>query len=304
VFQEVAAKGKNTLPVTVVYAAVMALLAGMTFDGWWKEFVCIIIATFLMVIINNNNVLIRVYSRLPSSIFLVLAVMLMNRYKSFEADIALVLFAAHLLLLFRTYQDKQSMGTVCTAFILIGAISTVFMQILYFVPIIWLLLGTYMQAGSLKNYAASLAGLLVPYWLWGTYGFCTGNYEHILEHIASIAVIQPVDGSILEPHLLLNIVFISVLGICGAAHFARYSYHDSIKTRMMFYSLIVLFLLTVVFIVLQPQYDNYLLRLLAVTAAPITAHYFTFTKSRFHNCFFIVCIAIAILLTVYNTWMA
>lgn len=302
-FQEVAAKGKNTLPVTVVYAAAMVLLAGLSVDSWLGHLVCVAVATFMMVIINNNNVLIRVYSRLPSSIFLVLTVMLMFRYWSLEADIAQVLFAAHLLALFRTYQEKKSMSTVCAAFILIGTISTVFIQVLFFVPIIWILLGTYMQAGSVKNYAASLIGLIVPYWLWGAYGFCTGNYAYILEHIASIAVLQPVAASILEPHLPLNLTFISVLGICGTLHFIRYSYYDNIKARMMFYSLITLFLLTVVFIVLQPQHSNYLLRILTIIAAPIIAHYFTFTKSRFHNGFFIVSVAIAVLLTVYNTWM-
>ncbi len=302
-FQEVAAKGKNTLPVAIVYAIAMVLLAGLSFDGWLGHLICVAVATFIMVIINNNNVLIRVYSRLPSSIFLVLAVMLMFRYRSLEADIAQVLFAAHLLVLFRTYQEKRSMDAVCTAFILIGTISTVFIQILFFVPVIWILLGTYMQAGSVKNYAASLIGLVVPYWLWGAYGFCTGNYAYILEHMASIATLQPIDGSILEPHLLLNLTFISVLGICGTLHFIRYSYHDNIKARMMFYSLITLFMLTVVSVVLQPQHCNYLMRMLAVTVAPITAHYFTFTKSRFHNGFFIVSIVIAILLTIYNTWM-
>ena len=302
-FQEVAAKSRSTLFVTVVYAAVMALLFGAAGNGLWGHFICILIATYLMVIINDSNALIKIYSRLPSSIFLVLAVMLMCRFQSLEASIAQIIFAAHLLILFKTYQNKRSMGTVCTAFMLIGAISTVFIQVLFFVPILWILLGLCMQAGSAKNYAASLIGLIVPYWLWGAYGFCTGNYEYILEHIASIAILQPVGEGILEPHLLLNLVFVTVTGIFGTFHFIRCSYYDSIKTRMMFYSLITLFLMTVAFIVLQPQHSPYLMRILTVVAAPIIAHHFTFTKSRLTNTYFIVSIIIAILLTAYNAWV-
>ncbi len=303
-FQEVAARSKKTLPVTIAYAAVMVVLFGTAGHGLWADFICVAVATYLMVIINNNNVLIKVYSRLPSSIFLVFAVMLMCRYRSLEADIAQALFAAHLLVLFRTYQNKRSMGTVCAAFILLGLISTLFIQILFFVPVIWLLLGTRMQAGAVKNYAASLIGLIVPYWLWGAYGFCTGNYTYILEHIASIAVFQPISIGSYDPHLLANLAFLAATGICGVVHFVRYSYCDSIKTRMIVNSLITLFLFVIAFIVLQPQHSSCLLRFLAITAAPVTAHYFTFTKSRLTNCHFVVSIAIAVLLTIYNTWMA
>jgi hypothetical protein len=302
-FQERAATSRKTLPITIVYGLVMSVLFGVIDKGLWLQFACVAIATYVMVIINNYYSLIRVYSRLVSCAFLVLTIMSARLNNLPEADIAQVLFAIHLFLLFKTYQEKESMGTVCASFLMIGAISTMFIQILFLVPFLWIILGTRMQVGSAKNYMASVIGLIIPYWFWGAYGLWTHNYTYIIDHVASIANIYPISTDILEPHLLITLTFISILGICGALRFIRYSYYDSIKTRMLFYSMITLFILILVFIILQPQHSSFLLKILLITVSPLIAHYFTFTKSWLTNYFFISSLIITILLTIYNTWV-
>ncbi len=302
-FQNIVAQSRKTLPITAVYTAVMAFLFEAVDSSLWIHFLCILFTGYMMLLINNNNALIRIYSRLPSSIFLVLATMVTCLSKSFEANIVQALFALHLLMLFRAYQNKRGMGDVCASFIMLGIASTLFIQVLFFLPFAWLILLARMQAGSMKNFLASIMGLLVPYWFWFAYTLNVGDYTRVIDHLASIATFQPLCQGILNPSLLVNLVFVALTGIVAVTHFYRYSFHESIRTRMMFYSLILLFMLTLLFLVLQPAYSAYLLRMLIVSASPIIAHYFTFTKSRFTNWHFIATIFVILLLTVYNTWM-
>lgn len=303
-FQNKAATSRKTLPVTILYGIVMSLLLGVVQKELWLQALGVIVTVYIMIIINNGNALIRIYSRLVSCTTLVLTLMVASLDESPQVSIAQALFAAHILTLFYTYQDKRSMGTVCMSFIFIGLISTMFIEVLFLVPVIWLILATRMQAASARNYAASVIGLIVPYWFWGAYSLNDGSYMNVVSHVAGIASLMPIGTSILEPHLLISMTFVTVIGMLGVLHFLRYSYQDSIKTRMLFYSFISMSMLLLVFIILQPQHSSFLLRFLIVTVSPLVAHYFTFTKSWLTNYFFIASIVTAVLLTVYNTWIS
>ena len=281
----------------------MAFLFAATDSSLWLHFLCILFTGYVMLLINNNNALIRIYSRMPSSIFLALATMVTCLGKSLEANIVQALFALHLLMLFRAYQNKRGMGDVCASFIMLGAASTLFVQVLFFLPFSWLILVVRMQAPSLKNFVASIIGVLVPYWFWTAYSINAGDYTHVIDHFVSIATFQPLCQGIFLPSLIVNLVFVALTGLVAIAHFYRYSFRESIRVRMIFYSLILMFLLTLVFLVLQPTHSPCLLRMLIVTASPIVAHYFTFTKSRVTNWHFIATIIIILLLTVCNAWM-
>jgi len=304
VFQNKAATSRKTLPVTILYGIVMSLLLGVVQKELWLQALGVIVTVYIMIIINNGNALIRIYSRLASCTALVLTVMVASLDESPQVSISQALFAAHILTLFYTYQDKRSMVTVCMSFMFIGLISTMFIEVLFLVPFIWLILATRMQAASARNYAASVIGLIVPYWFWGAYSLYDGSYMDIVSHVAGIASLMPIGTSILEPHLLISMTFVTIIGMLGVLHFLRYSYQDSIKTRMLFYSFISLSMLLLVFIILQPQHSSFLLRFLIVTVSPLVAHYFTFTKSWLTNYFFIASIVTAVLLTVYNTWIS
>lgn len=292
-----------TLPVTIIYGILMSLLVGVIQKELWLQAICVIATTYTMILINNSNVLIRIYSRLVSCTFLALTIMTSFLNKDIESYLIQFLFAAHLLTFFKSYQNKRSMNYVFTSFITIGIISTIFIQILFIVPILWLLLGTRMQAGSAKNFAASIIGLIVPYWFWGIYSLSADSYTTITNHILGLVEIVPLSTAILEPHTLISLTFITLLGISGILHFIRYSYNDSIKTRMLYYSLITIFWVLLLLIILQPQHNKFTFKILIVVASPIIAHYFTFTKSWITNYYFIASLITTILLTVYNTWI-
>ena len=62
-----------TLSFTAVYAVLVFLASGLVGKNLWFEFACLAVSTYLMVEFNNVNALLRVYSRMISCAFLVLA---------------------------------------------------------------------------------------------------------------------------------------------------------------------------------------------------------------------------------------
>ena len=74
-FQNRVAESRIALPVTGVYAFAVCALGGLFTEQLWVQFVLLAVSSFLMMELNNVNALIRIYSRMVSCSFLVLAVM-------------------------------------------------------------------------------------------------------------------------------------------------------------------------------------------------------------------------------------
>ena len=71
-FQNRIAESRHTLPITAFYSICIWLLAGLVTQQWWIQFGCFVVSAWMMMMLNKENMLIRIYSRLVSSAYLVL----------------------------------------------------------------------------------------------------------------------------------------------------------------------------------------------------------------------------------------
>ena len=71
-FQNRIAESRHTLPITAFYSICIWLLAGLVSQQWWIQFGCFVVSAWMMMMLNKENMLIRIYSRLVSSAYLVL----------------------------------------------------------------------------------------------------------------------------------------------------------------------------------------------------------------------------------------
>ena len=118
-FQNKVAESRISLPVTGIYALVMCLLGGMFSGHMWAQFGLLALASFLMMILNNANSLIRIYSRMVSCSFLVLSVMSFFLLSDIKCVAIEVSFISFYLFLFSAYQDKRAVGKVYYAFVML-----------------------------------------------------------------------------------------------------------------------------------------------------------------------------------------
>lgn len=295
------ATSRFSLPITATLAALAWVAVGFMVGNIWVQFAFTIISTLLMVELNNRNALMRTYSRMVSCSFLTLITMAALPSPSLKASIVVMCFIAFYLIIWNAYQDRQASGWSFYAFFCIGLASTVFIQVIYYVPFLWLMLIAFTNCFSIRTFMASVIGLMTPYWFSVGYYVYTDKMDAFVDHFIEFINYQELfDYSTITDHQVINFGFIILLSIIGIVHFMRTSYADKIRTRMIYESLIMLNIVTMIFIVLQPQHDLELGGILIVNTAPLIAHFITFTRGKVTNVVFIALLAIAAFILAFN----
>ena len=299
------AEGGKTLPTAAAFGALVWLAVGLVQRQLWPQLACFVASVYLLVELSNQNALLRVRSRMVSSAFILLSCQSCFLFPQLTGAAVQLSFVTSFILLFQTYQDQQSVGRVFYSFAAVGVASLFFVHALWYVPALWVLMGTQLQSLSVRTWLASLIGLATPYWLalvwlmvpWGgDFAQWTFNLQPMAEHFSELAHLH----YLLPPYLLergILLLFVLVLAAVGIMHFWSRSFEDKIRIRLLFGFFTTLTVLTAFFILAQPQHYDVLMRLLVLFASPLIAHVFTFTSSRLSSIFFFSAIAISVALT-------
>lgn len=302
--QNKVAESRFALPVTAVYATLVWLAEGLASGNMYIQFALFAVSTFMMMTLNNLNSLIRIYSRMVSCTFLVLttmAVFLFKRYEPFAVQMCITVFYVAF---FSCYQNKHSQGRMFYAFLFIGLASIFFVQILFFVPILWIIMAGKLLVFSPRTFWASILGLVTPYWFITGYRLLTGNLDKLADHFESIIVFGPsIPYTMPDIARLITLTFLLLLTITGMIHYLRNSYGDKIRTRMIYEIFMIMNLAIIVFIIVQPQHIDMLLPMLIINTAPMTAHFIALTGTRLTNISFCGIIITILAITAYNIWM-
>ncbi|MBE6249118.1 MAG: hypothetical protein E7106_07690 [Prevotella sp.] len=292
-----------TFPLSLLYATAIWLLCGVIQEEWWVQIACMAVTTILMLQLNKLHVLIRIYSRMVSSTFLVLSCCACFLFPSIPGAIASMCIVMAYILLFTSYQDEKATGKVFYAFMVYGIASMAYVHILFLVPLLWLFMAKYLSLLSIRTWAASVIGLLTPYWIIGTWLIYHYGIDEWPEHFMPLATFhQPFDFGILSISQMATFTLMVILMLTGIVHFINKSYAENIRTRM-FYSIFIWMDLTVaVFLFIQPQHYDLLMRMMLINTAPLIAHYFTLTSTKLTNASFFLFIVTVLMLTAYNLW--
>ncbi len=305
-FQNRIAESRFALPFTAFVT--LAVWAGATLTGAMNvvspQFLFVVVSTYLMVELNNTNALIRIYSRMVSCSFLALCLMASPRFISMQSAIVMLSVVATYLICFHAYQEKRAHGLVFYAFLCLGIGSIAFVQLLYLVPLLWIILATNLMAFSLKNFMASILGLLTPYWFSATYYIYIGSTDQFINHICDIADYSSVFDyvGIDIPHIA-TFGFIAVMAATGIIHFLHTSYNDKIRTRMVYEVFITMAMASIALMAVFPKHFDEWLAVAIVNVSPLIAHYIALTKTWLTNISFHVIIIATVLLTALNLWM-
>ncbi|MCD8291907.1 MAG: hypothetical protein LUC91_10460 [Prevotella sp.] len=297
------AESRFSLAVMIVYGLGIWFLKGFLEQQLYLQLLFFAVSVYLMVELNNSNLLIRIYSRMVSCSFLALTCISAFILDSPNVLAVQLCMVASYSIMFRCYQDKNTPGKMFYAFLFIGLASTQFIQVLFFVPILWVLIGTKLIAFSFKTFFATILGLIVPYWFLVGYYFFIDDIETLMWHFISIAQFEPLLQYMeLDLHIVITFVFILILSIIGIVHFLNNSLKDKIRTRVYYEIFIIMDIATAVFIVLQPHFADYLISLMIIPTSALLAHYIALTSTKVTNITFKVIVILILALTVYNLW--
>ena len=288
----------------MVYAVVIWLASGLTVGQWWIQFICFALAAFLMMELNAIHALIRIYSRMVSCVFIMLMCMICFLFSSIPGAITQVCIIAATMLLLNSYQDKEATGWIYYSFLMMGFASLAFIHMLYYIPVLWLIMLFQLQSLSWRTWVASLLGIVTPYWFWCCWLGWNGNLPTLVDHFLPMGDFsKPFDLSILSTHLLITLAFVLLMAIIGTIHYIRKHHDDKIRIRLIYGGFMWLSLITTLFLFLQPHHYDVLIRILIINMAPLLGHFMALTHTRLTNIAFFVIIAITLLITGYNLWM-
>ena len=294
-------ESRFALPAAALYSVFTWLACGLLTHGWWLSFLLMIVTSYFMVEVNNRNALIRIYSRMVSCSFLVFSVMENFLFGNNTAAATGLCCAGFLLMFFKTYQRKDSSTSIFYAFTFLGILSFFCVQILYLLPIIWILLTTKIIAWSWRNFWSSILGIIMPYWFLEGYYIYIGKYRWVIEHLTElISANQLFNWTIIDIPRRISFIWLVLLSIIGIVHFLTTSYKDNIKVRMFYESFITIDIAIFLLLLIFPSHYDELIAVFTVSTSPIIAHYIALTRGKANNIVFIFIMIITLLITLFN----
>lgn len=301
--QNKVAESRLGLPVTIVYALGVWLLSGFVQENWWIQFGCFALAVFLMFELNNINALIRIYSRMVSCVFLALLCMPCFLFSSISGAVMMVAVVASTLLLFTTYQDQEAVRASYYCFVFVSIASIPFVHIFFYLPLLWLMMAYQLKSLSLRTFGASIFGLLTPYWFYLCWLVWQKDFTPLVSHFMALGIFaKPFDFSLLTVNQLVTLAAVVLFAIIGIIHYIRQHHDDKIRIRLLYGIFIWTDLLTMLFLVLQPQHYDFLIRILVINTAPLLAHFVALTHTKLTNIAFFVIVTIILFVTGFNLW--
>ena len=316
--QNKVAESSATLPGACVLTIILWWFpqAGFSLDYLLGLLVCFMTA-YVVMEMTTVNALLRVRSRMNSSLFLFLMAVCGFLHPLYSSGLMTFLLAATLFTLFKSYEQYDATTDILHASSCLSLGSLLWPPILLLSPILLFCQLIFLRSLSWRMLGAWCMGLLLPYWLWLAYVLFIEDVTPLMTHLANM--IEPfhqpfywqwmadltqtsdwqgfTEGfserwAILvmhhRPHMIA-FTYVFILGLTGLIHYLRNSYNDKTQVRMCFNVILTLQVVLAIWILLQPVYFNRLFPLLILTTAPAASHFFTLTRTWLTNAWFILC---------------
>ena len=294
------AESSIVLPSVVIVSFVVWIINGVA-DMWWLQCSLMAATIYAIVELNNSNVLIRVRSRMTSSVFLLYTSIYPAFFTSIRYTFVVLCLTIFLLLLFHSYQDKTSVRLLYYSHILLGIASLFYVQILLFIPLFWLLALTNIQSLTFRTWMASLLGILTPYWLLLPLLLYRRDISIAEQHFQPLFHYgNAFDFSLFTAGQLFTAIIVWTLGTVGAIHFLRFNYEDRIRTRQLFGFFAWTTIFATFLLFLQPDSFDPLMRIIILCLSTFTAHYFSLTRTRLAFIIFIAGVIAITLAIIFN----
>lgn len=273
-------------------------------DERWTQFAIRIglfaLSIYLLAELNISFVLLRVRSRMISSLFTILFVASVFLHplqpSSIIAPVSIISFFA----LFSTYQQNNAVLPTYSFYLLIALCSLIFPKILLMVPVFWVC-QTHLRSFSFKAFWASIVGLSTPYWFLFFYSLVQmDGLQLFCLPFRQLAAVQMPDYSALTLPQWLMFGYTFLVFLFGFFNFLGTSYLDKTRVRITYDIVIIIAFAAFVFIALQPQCFNPIFVLCIINTAILSGRYFAQNDSRSASILFIILTVIVTLITLFN----
>lgn len=253
------------------------------------------LSVYLLAELTNSNVLLRISSRMLSSSLAVLLGVAVYLHALHPGHWVMFFALLSFFPLFATYQMPLPVPTML-AYMCLSIASFAFPQLLYLVPVYWII-QIYLRSFSLRCFLASFFGVLLPYWfMFGVMVNFDNGIQDFVNVCLQIADVKMPVYSGLHLNTILVFSLIVILFLTGSINFMLTSFRDKTRVRVLYNLVFWHGISIVLFILLQPQNAETLLPLLIVDASIMYGHFIALTYNRFAYIYGLVAFALMIIL--------
>lgn len=268
-----------TLPFSALFALTLWWLPQ---GGYSHSYLVSLLLTgltaYVLIETNNSNALFRTRSRMMSSFWL-LAMGCIGLLHPFQpAMIATFCLSVSYYLLFKNYQQTQNTAEIFHVFVMLSVGAVAYPSLICYAPFfLWYLL-VFMRAISFRGLLAALIGLICPFWFWIGYLLWQEDMQPLVDwwaalpHFSSLPCLSEMT---LSSPLHLSWLVVGFLAVWSSVYYLQHSYDDKIKVRMILYVYVCQSILTLLFVVFQPQHLLPMLPIMLLNCSPLVAHYIT-----------------------------
>lgn len=267
--------------------------------------------TYTIVEWNSQCQLLRIRSRMTSSVFLALLALMPSLHSVGRAVVPVFCLLACYFLLFKGYGQYRTQGYTFHAFLFLALGSLVYPPLLLLAPTLLVSCNVQLRLLAFKPFVASILGLMLPYWVygaavflceyvgyvapaalhrWTAAGLACPTWQAWRERIDAF----PPDYTAVEWWQWAAFACLAVLGLIAVGHFVSTSYNDKIRTRQYFYTMLLQLVPILALTICFPRDAAFTLPLLAFGVTPFVAHYFAL--SRGGSASFVVWLLVVIVL--------
>ncbi len=296
-----------TLPFCTIAAIGLWWLPQKAFDvRCLMGLVLCLLTTYIVMETNARWHIIRIRTRMMSSVWLILSASLSFMHPLSEPIVAAAFLTISYFLLFRCYQSHRpqvsvfhsflmlSLGSFCTPIMLAMAIPFFFYLALFLRSLTW------------KAFWAGMLGIVVPYWCYAVWCFMTEDLQGLAARMVEMVQVEMPS---IEQLVTLPLVWqvsagvVALLSIVSLLHYLSTNYDDKIRVRMILYIYVSQTLLLMVLLALQPAHYQTTMALLVCSASPLIAHYFSLSRSIMTTIFFLLALLLVAGMATLNLWL-
>ncbi|MBQ7494606.1 MAG: hypothetical protein IJT75_02395 [Bacteroidaceae bacterium] len=330
-FQNKIAESSVTLPTACVVATLLWWLpqGGYSTDyllGW----ILCALTTYILIETTAVNVLLRIRSRMISSLYLFMMAVCGFLHPLQTGSILQFCMALSFYCLLRTCEKPRPQTDTLHAHLLLSIASLLWPPLLLLNLIQLWNQGVYLRSLSWRSFGAALCGILLPYAFWASGAFVLSDIMPFVHHATGI--IAPFTEpfywqwaireaqtyewhtfwSMFLPELWMRIlhhpaealalVVTLLLGMTGFLHYVRKNYDDKIRVRMCHYTFMSMQLVVVCWIMLQPTAFPCLFPLLLLTTVPAAAHFMALTHTWLTNVWTVLLLTLLVGVGAFIIW--
>lgn len=267
----------------------------IVYSRWTREgsLALCALSVYLMAELNNANMLLRVSSRMLSSMLALLLTISLHCHHLHPGLMLMVLSLLSFFPLFASYRQPHPQH-VFLAFTFVSLASLFYPLMIWATVAYWILAGM-MRSFTPRCFVASIIATLLPYWLSAGAAVYLNCMPILMQHLRHMVTLHIGSYADLTPGAVAIAILTVLLFISGAIDFFANRLLDRTRTRTTLNAVFTHGCAFIILMALQPQHITMLQPVLLIDTAILFGHFFTLTHTRFSHIYMIVMLVLAII---------